>query len=171
VLCGRHLAGVLAADCAPSAGLLATGGEDGLVRLWDVRARQPTIVISPIAGLPGKAGSGAYPGNTTPTTLLSAVRTAPPVMCLKLSSSGGSGGGGWLHIGCAPSPAALIQQALASTSPPSSQKQQAPVLATWSVDAGMLAARTLLPPQCTPQVLGVVPGQVLLAGTGNCLYR
>jgi WD40 repeat protein len=100
VLCGSHLAGVLAADCAPSAGLLVTGGEDGLLRLWDVRARQPTVVLSPTAGLSGKAGSGAYPGNNP--CFHPAISSAHCASCDVSEAVTVSGGGGWLHMGVLP---------------------------------------------------------------------
>ncbi len=141
---GSHLAAVLCMDVthgtqAPAAmggngavvrpaSVLATGGEDGLVRLWDLHARACTSVLRPAHGSPGAAAGVQLPGSTPAAALLPALRASPPVVSLRFAGAGGAGAG-WLLCGLGGA---------------------APALAMWSVDAKVVARRVPLP--VSPQV-------------------
>eukprot|EP00198_Chlamydomonas_reinhardtii_P014065 XP_001703402.1 WD40 repeat protein [Chlamydomonas reinhardtii] len=91
---GCHVAGVLTMDHSWSAGSLATGSEDGTVRLWDARiggARACTSTFDTGAAGRSVPGSGAE--------ALRCLRN-PPTTCLRFEASGswllcghGAGGG------------------------------------------------------------------------------
>ncbi|KAG2448383.1 hypothetical protein HYH02_006965 [Chlamydomonas schloesseri] len=85
---GCHVAGVLAMDHSWSAGSLATGSEDGTVRLWDARiggARACTSTFDTGAAGRSVPGSGAE--------ALRCLRN-PPTTCLRFEASGS-----WLLCG------------------------------------------------------------------------
>ncbi len=161
-----HCAGVLCMDTAD--GSLASGSEDGTVRLWDCRSAGRaacTSVINPWDGL-------LLPLNA-PVQQLHSIR-GPYVSALKCVVAAWGGGlassmclsrfldatahrcacrrfrftadGGWLLVGTGNS-----------------------ALTLWSLTLGALAKQQATP--LVPQAIDTVPGEILVAGAASSLLR
>jgi len=144
-----HLAGVLCVDVCTRAGLVASGSEDGTLRIWDMKA--------------GMAASRAAPPSSIPT-LIQPIHTVCPSMDGPLAPNACA------QLNCVRSASPVTTARFQDDSwVVCGLGGKAPALALWSMDAGALAMRVPLP--CVPQAMVVQPGEILLAGTAPALYK
>jgi WD40 repeat protein len=148
--------GVLALDVCPATGALASGGEDGVVRVWasasqQQQQQQPVVsfvagreVATAVAGgLPGAAAGAATSGAATASTTASSY-----VSSLKFDS----GTGGWLVAGTGAGEIELYSLPMRA-------------LARRAAAAASNSGNNNSNSTLVPQALLLRPGEILAAGT------
>jgi hypothetical protein len=168
---GASAAGVLALDACPETGAVASGGEDGLVRVWaDPRRQGQQEQLRPIAAF----AAGADAAAATTTAPLPLFQASPTYVSALAFDRGGTGG--WLVAGTGAGDVELYSlpmRALARRAPaaggggaggggPASGSALASLAGAPSAGGG---ASSMM----VPQALLLRPGEVLAAGTSSAV--